>query len=75
VNAPNEQFVAMPFDHSRICQFTGDEQDEPGNRSEDRIVEFIRSVLIDAKRSIEERLEASMLNPASVVDQRSKKSI
>jgi len=53
----------MPFDHSSICQFAPDDGgDEAGKQSQDQIIDFIRLVLADAKQSIEERLEASMLN-------------
>lgn len=61
LNAQHEQFVAMPFDHTHICQFMQDgDQDEQKHQSQKAVVDFIRSVLIDAKQSIEERLEASM---------------
>ncbi|KAN0095890.1 tetratricopeptide repeat domain containing protein [Hyaloscypha variabilis] len=59
LNAPNEKFLAMPFDHSSICQFAPDDGgDEAGKQSRDQIIDFIRLVLVDAKQSIEERLEA-----------------
>lgn len=53
----------MPFDHSHICQFApSDDEDEEKIQIQKPIIEFIRSVLKDAKQSIEERFEASTLH-------------
>ncbi len=52
-HAPLEEFLALPLDHIRICNF---EKSISGLQT---VIEFITMVLKDAEECITKRLEAS----------------